>query len=87
MTDLAQQLFDDATALNRSCADQSVKRRNVESAADDLLAACELQHHALDLLLAELISRDADFMPTKSPAWPAVVAGHAAIAKARGEAP
>lgn len=51
-------------------------------AADDLLAACQEQHKAIDILFAMLIERDRDFMPTKSPAWDACVLGNAAIKKA-----
>lgn len=53
-------------------------------AAPALLRACEAQHKALDILMAMLIQRDAEFMPTKCPAWPAILFGQAAIAKANG---
>jgi hypothetical protein len=45
----------------------------------ELLAAAEAQHDALDTLLAMLTERDKTFMPTKSPAWPALLQGNAAI--------
>ena len=50
---------------------------------DDLLAACKAQHAAIDLLLAMLIVHKPGFMPSKSgQPWKAMLAGHAAIAKA-----
>lgn len=48
-----------------------------------LLAACEAQHQAIDLLLAQQLSQSVDFRPTKSVAWPAVEQGHQAIQTAR----
>lgn len=56
------------------------------AAAPDLLAACQAQHHAIDVLMARLIALDPEFMPTKSTIWPALVAGSDAIAKATGGA-
>ena len=50
----------------------------------DLLAACEAGHKALDYMFARSASTDPTFFPSESPAWPAIVALHAAIAKARG---
>lgn len=55
-------------------------------AAGEVLAACEAQHKAIDWLLARLIELDRGFMPTKSPVWPMLLQGNAAIAKARGKA-
>jgi hypothetical protein len=52
--------------------------------AHDLLVACEMQHKAIDWLMSRLIERDPGFLPSHSPAWPAVVEGDAAIKKARG---
>jgi len=66
------------------------------AAAPDLLAACKMQHEAIDRLFALLIiatrsDRPSEsgmaFMPSKSgQPWDALVAGNAAIAKATGEA-
>lgn len=55
------------------------------AAAPDLLEACQKQHDALDLLLAMLAERDRNFFPSESAAWPAILAGNAAIAKAEGK--
>lgn len=53
------------------------------AAAPDLLAACQAQHKAIDYLLARLITLDDSFRPTQcAEAWPAAVAGNAAIQKA-----
>lgn len=52
------------------------------AAAPDMLDACRQQHSALDALMALCVEHVPGFMPTKSEAWAAVVAGHAAIAKA-----
>ena len=49
----------------------------------DMLAALEAQHEAIDILLALLIERDNEFMPTKSQVWPMLLQGNAAIAKAK----
>lgn len=57
------------------------------AAAPELLKACKAMHQALDMLLAQRIAespREATFMPTQSPAWPAVVQGNAAIKQAEG---
>ena len=54
-------------------------------AAPLLLAACQALHRATDLLMAHLITLDPQFMPTKSEAWDAVVAGFEAIQRAIGE--
>lgn len=48
-----------------------------------LLEACEEQHRAIDWLLAKIIELDPTFFPSNSPAWPAVVRAHAAIAAGR----
>lgn len=72
------------------CGVAMVARKNdadLISAAPDMLAALQAQHTALDLLLAILITRDPKFMPTQSAAWPALVQGNAAIAKATGATP
>lgn len=53
---------------------------------DELLAACKSQHKAIDALMARLIELDPTFMPSQSAAWPAVVQGNEAIAKAEGGA-
>lgn len=58
---------------------------NLIAAAPDLLAACKAQHEALDYLMACLIRRDPEFLPTKSRVWDAVVLGNSAIAKAQGK--
>lgn len=59
---------------------------HVLGASFDLLDACQLQHAAIDMLMAMLIEAKPGFMPTKSPCWSAVVAGNAAILKATGGA-
>lgn len=56
------------------------------AAAPELLAACQAQHRAIDILMAKLIALDSGFMPTKSAAWEACILGHSAITKATGEA-
>lgn len=53
------------------------------AAADDLLEALEGEHKALDWALARLIELDRSFYPSQSPAWPYLLAGNAAIQKAR----
>ena len=63
--------------------EREIKQCPLCAAAPDLLAACKAQHQALDLLLGMLVARDGGF-PSKSPAWPAVVQGNAAIKKAEG---
>jgi len=55
------------------------------AAAPDMLAALKAQHDALDRLLALIVNLDTTFMPSKSVAWPALVQGNAAIAKAEGK--
>ena len=52
---------------------------------NEILKVLKAQHDALDILLAHLATVDRTFMPTQSPAWPAVVAGHAAIQKLERE--
>jgi hypothetical protein len=69
----------------RNCPHAEEKTR-LAAAAPDLLTACKLQHAAIDLLMAMLIEAKTGFMPTKSPCWPAVVAGNAAILLATGGA-
>lgn len=44
-------------------------------------------HTAADLLLAQLATLDKTFMPTKSAAWPAVEAAHAALVISETDAP
>lgn len=56
------------------------------AAAPELLSALQDEHKALDWLMARLIELDPKFMPTKSPIWPALVAGNAAIGKVTGNA-
>lgn len=57
--------------------------RNANTHAAQLLAACQAQHDALDILFARLIMLDVGFFPSLSGApWDAMVAGHAAIARA-----
>ena len=59
----------------------------LQGAAPDLLKACEQQHTALDILMAMLIQRDPDFLPSKcGQPWAAVVLGNEAITKAEGDA-
>lgn len=65
--------------------DANVAIGHLAAAAPDLYAAVEAQHQALDTLLATLIEHVPTFVPTRSPAWPAIEAGHAALRKARGE--
>jgi len=61
-----------------------VRETPLHRAAPELLEALKNLHGACDDLLAMLVARDPTFMPSKSAAWPAVVAAHAAIAKAEG---
>ena len=61
--------------------DEDHQRARLIVAAPDLLAACRAQHEALDTLLAMLVVRDRGFMPSQSPAWPAILQGRAAIKK------
>lgn len=56
------------------------------AAAPDLLEACRAQHQALDGLMALCVGHVPGFMPTQSAAWPAIVAGHAAIQRSTGAA-
>ena len=39
----------------------------------------QLQHETIDMLLARIIQLDPEFFPSESAAWPAVVAGKAAL--------
>jgi hypothetical protein len=43
---------------------------------DELLDALQEAHRALDLLLAQVATLENKFMPTQSPAWPAVLKAH-----------
>lgn len=62
-----------------SCLDRDV------GASQELLAACRAQHRAIDWLMAMLIDAKTGFMPSKSPVWPVVLQGRAAIARASEE--
>lgn len=57
---------------------------NLIAAAPDLLAACKAQHDIIDRLMVMVILKDPAFRPTKSVAWPVILQGNAAIAKAEG---
>ena len=74
-------------ASNEQYGPEQTANAFVISAAADLLNACQNQHDAIDWLMARLITVDPDFRPTRAPIWPAVVTGHAAIAKALGAQP
>lgn len=66
--------------------DNEALRADVQRLApltEELLLALIGEHDALDLLLAERIVADPTFRPTKWIKWPAMVAGNAAILKAR----
>ena len=57
---------------------------------DQLLAACRAYHDALDRAFAALIEATRGkptepFFPTKSPMWPAMVAGHDIMLKIEAE--
>jgi len=53
---------------------------------DELLAACEAQHDAIDTLFAMLIECKTGFFPSQSGRpWDALLQGNAAIKKAKGE--
>ena len=55
------------------------------NAHDELLAACEMYHKAMDHLFARLIILDKDFFPSESGLpWDAIVKGKAARDKAKG---
>lgn len=58
------------------------RRAQLIAEAPALLAACQAQHQALDILMALCIRHVPGFMPTKSPAWAAFVQSNAAIIKA-----
>ena len=53
----------------------------------ELLTAVKAQHTAIDILFAQLIGLDSQFMPSKSPAWAAVVKGKKAVEHANGVRP
>lgn len=72
--------LDDWTRLIRLVRDQA------RVAPNDLLAAAKGYHRAIDLLFAKMMTLDPTFSPSESPAWAAVVAGHAAIKRAEGGA-
>lgn len=55
------------------------------AAAPDMLEALKDAHRELDILLAEKIAKEEDFMPSKSSHWPTVVKVHEAIKKATDE--
>ena len=67
---------------------ESIAPRNAEfivracNAHEQLVAAVAAQHKAIDTLMARLMQFDSTFMPTKSEAWSAVVAGSDALAAA-----
>lgn len=60
------------------------RHARLSAASPELLAACKEQHEAIDWLLARLTERAPEFMPSASPAWPALLQGNAAIDKAEG---
>lgn len=62
--------------------DGAHKRGRLIAASPDLLAAVKAQNVALDILLSMLIERDPSFFPSQSAAWPAVIQGQQALAKA-----
>jgi len=67
---------------DRKNAEFIVKAVNLH---DQLLAACKQQHAVIDLLMAKLIELDPTFLPSKSAAWAAVIAGNAVISEAQEE--
>ena len=66
----------------RDSIEEDEANAKVLAAASDLLLACQMQHDALDILMARLIELDNRFLPTQSGAWPAVMAGAGALRKA-----
>lgn len=44
-----------------------------------MLAALRAQHEAIDRLMAQIITLDKTFMPSKSPEWQALTLGNAVI--------
>jgi hypothetical protein len=58
---------------------QAGREHAVVLTESELLAAVKAQHTAIDILFAQLIGLDNKFMPSQSPAWPAVVRGKMAI--------
>lgn len=46
---------------------------------NEILDAMRAQHNSIDILLAMLIMRDKEFMPSKSAAWPGLVTGNTMI--------
>jgi hypothetical protein len=83
---MAKHPMDDALTNAEAYLKQALRQRRLANAAPDLLAACKLQHDAIDMLFVMLIDRSPPgetFHPSKSGApWEALVAGNAAIAKA-----
>jgi hypothetical protein len=56
---------------------------NLLASAPELLAACKVQHEAIDRLMARLITLDTGFLPSQSgQPWEALVQGNKAIKKA-----
>lgn len=79
-------LADNAGGFDLRHSPNAEEHARLIAAAPELLEACKAQHLAIDRLMALLIALDADFMPTKSSIWPAVVQSSEAIAKATGAA-
>lgn len=52
------------------------------NAHNELVAALKSQHHAIDWLMAQLITIDRSFLPSKSEVWPLIEASAAALDKA-----
>ena len=72
------------TELFDALTKEHLLRIETEQQRDDLLAACEAQHEAIDRLFAMLIECKKDFFPSKSgQPWKALNQGNAAIAKAK----
>lgn len=62
---------------------QDTANARLIAAAPDLLAACKMQHEAIDTLFAMLIECKTGFFPSQSGRpWEALLQGNAAIAKA-----
>ena len=51
---------------------------------EEMLEALKAQHRAIDVLMAALIWKDKEFMPTQSSVWPSVVLGAETIRRAEG---
>ena len=73
-----------AARRSSGCLDDTDLLAECVEYIDELLEACKQQHEAIDWLFAALITADHSFMPSKSPVWPACVAGNEAIKKAEG---